>query len=276
MKQWPNLGLFGEFEKCVDDIISAINENFFILDVLVQASFKGLVADSSFLPVSPLEGDVYINLATKDVTVYKDSEWITIQSQVGWFVYIQTMNAFYYFDGTNWKYFNDLFISSIGSSTDNAIVRFDGTTGKFIQNSLVIIDDAGNITGVNNISAVNVNLDGVSLLRTIHKVHGSYTAPLLISPGFGIPAMELRQETFVFCVGNSGPQDMTAVNPQIPNGLFPGQMITIMTTSPANTVKFGQGNGLETGGSTLLMGERSTSKFMWDNEKWVLLFTNGL
>jgi hypothetical protein len=31
------------------------------------------------------------------------------------------------------------------SSTDNAIVRFDGTTGKLIQNSAVTIDDAGNI-----------------------------------------------------------------------------------------------------------------------------------
>jgi len=31
------------------------------------------------------------------------------------------------------------------SSTDNAIVRFDGTTGKTIQNSLVTIDDSGNI-----------------------------------------------------------------------------------------------------------------------------------
>lgn len=31
------------------------------------------------------------------------------------------------------------------SATDNAIVRFDGTTGKLIQNSAVTIDDAGNI-----------------------------------------------------------------------------------------------------------------------------------
>lgn len=30
------------------------------------------------------------------------------------------------------------------SSTDNAIARFDGTTGKLIQNSGVVIDDSGN------------------------------------------------------------------------------------------------------------------------------------
>lgn len=33
-----------------------------------------------------------------------------------------------------------------GSSTDNALVRFDSTTGKLIQNSTVMLDDAGAIT----------------------------------------------------------------------------------------------------------------------------------
>ncbi len=35
-----------------------------------------------------------------------------------------------------------------GTSTDNAIARFDGTTGKLIQNSLVTIDDSNNMAGV--------------------------------------------------------------------------------------------------------------------------------
>lgn len=38
------------------------------------------------------------------------------------------------------------------SSTDNAVVRFDGTTGKLIQGSSVIIDDNGNESGVNAIT----------------------------------------------------------------------------------------------------------------------------
>lgn len=37
------------------------------------------------------------------------------------------------------------------SSTDNAIARFDGTSGKTLQNSGVIIDDSDSITGVNNL-----------------------------------------------------------------------------------------------------------------------------
>jgi hypothetical protein len=36
------------------------------------------------------------------------------------------------------------------SSTDNAIARFDGATGKIIQNSAVVIDDSNNMTGMAN------------------------------------------------------------------------------------------------------------------------------
>lgn len=43
---------------------------------------------------------------------------------------------------------NDLSVKSIATSTDNAIPRYDGTVGKSIQNSGVIIDDSNNITGV--------------------------------------------------------------------------------------------------------------------------------
>jgi hypothetical protein len=32
-----------------------------------------------------------------------------------------------------------------GSSTDNAVVRFDGTDGKTLQNSVMIVDDSGNV-----------------------------------------------------------------------------------------------------------------------------------
>ena len=39
------------------------------------------------------------------------------------------------------------------SSTDNALARYDGTTGKVIQNSVVIVDDTGSITGVNALTA---------------------------------------------------------------------------------------------------------------------------
>jgi hypothetical protein len=42
-------------------------------------------------------------------------------------------------------------VTGAASSTDNAITRFDGTTGKTIQNSTVTIDDNGNFVNVNSI-----------------------------------------------------------------------------------------------------------------------------
>ncbi len=39
-------------------------------------------------------------------------------------------------------------VSGPGSSTDNAIARWDGTTGETLQNSLATIDDSGNINAV--------------------------------------------------------------------------------------------------------------------------------
>lgn len=41
------------------------------------------------------------------------------------------------------------------SSTDNAIARFDTTTGKLLQNSAVTIDDSGNISGASSISTID-------------------------------------------------------------------------------------------------------------------------
>lgn len=42
-------------------------------------------------------------------------------------------------------------VTGAASSTDNAVVRFDGTTGKVIQNSTIALDDNGNFTNVNAI-----------------------------------------------------------------------------------------------------------------------------
>ena len=43
-------------------------------------------------------------------------------------------------------------IAKIASATDNAIARFDGTTGGLVQNSVVTIDDNGNQAGINSIN----------------------------------------------------------------------------------------------------------------------------
>ena len=55
--------------------------------------------------------------------------------------------------------------SSVANSTDNTIVRMDGTTGKAVQGSGVIINDSNEITGVNKLTSVefrsNTYKDGI-------------------------------------------------------------------------------------------------------------------
>jgi hypothetical protein len=50
------------------------------------------------------------------------------------------------------------------SSTDNALTRFDGTTGKLIQNSVVIVGDTGSITGVNALTAESLTVNNNATL----------------------------------------------------------------------------------------------------------------
>jgi hypothetical protein len=59
---------------------------------------------------------------------------------------------------------NPAVVSGPASATDNAIARYDTTTGKLIQNSLVIVDDTGSVTGVNALTAESLVVnDNVTL-----------------------------------------------------------------------------------------------------------------
>lgn len=56
-------------------------------------------------------------------------------------------------NGTTWEDVGALGPGT-GNSTDNAIARFDGTDGQ-IQNSGVILDDANNVTGINDLEVID-------------------------------------------------------------------------------------------------------------------------
>jgi len=46
------------------------------------------------------------------------------------------------------------------SATDEAVARFDGTTGKLLQNSSITISDAGVVSGATQLNVDNIRLDG--------------------------------------------------------------------------------------------------------------------
>jgi hypothetical protein len=83
------------------------------------------------------------------------------------------------------------------SATDNAIVRYDGATGKLIQNSVVTIaDTTGNMAGVGTLGVGAITTSGALTYGGVtlnNAVTGTgnmvlSTSPTLVSPALGTPA----------------------------------------------------------------------------------------
>jgi hypothetical protein len=83
------------------------------------------------------------------------------------------------------------------SATDNAIARFDGTTGKIIQNSAVTIaDTTGNMAGVGTLGVGAITTTGALTYGGVtlnNAVTGTgnmvlSTSPTLVTPALGTPA----------------------------------------------------------------------------------------
>jgi hypothetical protein len=69
-----------------------------------------------------------------------------------------------------------------GSSTDNAVARWDGTSGQFLNNSGVIIDDSNNVSGVVNLTTTgNVQIgdasaDELTIYAGLWTIESNYIA----------------------------------------------------------------------------------------------------
>jgi hypothetical protein len=81
------------------------------------------------------------------------------------------------------------------SSTDNAVARFDGTTGKILQNSVTTIDDTGNASGI--LSQQFSNGSAVTLAAGKMWYDGS-TGAWNLGMGNGNITQQVGEETFVY------------------------------------------------------------------------------
>lgn len=72
-------------------------------------------------------------------------------------------------------------VAGPASSTDNAIARYDGITGKLSQDSLVIIDDLGAVTGITDLTVDNLNINGNTISSTSGNIILTPTANVQIS-----------------------------------------------------------------------------------------------
>lgn len=60
----------------------------------------------------------------------------------------------------------DAKVTGPGSATDEALTRFDGTTGKLVQNSVITATDAGIMSGITQLNVDNLRLDGNTVSST--------------------------------------------------------------------------------------------------------------
>lgn len=87
-----------------------------------------------------------------------------------------------------------------GSASDNAIVRFDGTTGALVQNSSVLVSDSGAISGIASLNAVSAAtlafLDATSSIQTQLNSKLTSGGTLLAAAGsVGAPSHSFTADT---------------------------------------------------------------------------------
>jgi hypothetical protein len=92
-------------------------------------------------------------------------------------------------------------VTGAASSTDNAITRFDGTTGKVIQNSTVTLDDNGNIANLNAITLDTTPTTPPTTAGSIYWDDGNQTPSVILNAN---TELQLGQENIVLVYNGTG------------------------------------------------------------------------
>lgn len=91
-------------------------------------------------------------------------------------------------------------VTGPASSTDNALARYDGTTGKLIQNSGATVDDSGNIAAT-NLSGTNTGDQTITLTGDVTgSGSGSFAATIGANK---VTDAKLRQSSALSVIGRS-------------------------------------------------------------------------
>ena len=92
-------------------------------------------------------------------------------------------------------------VTGPSSATDNAIARFDGTTGKLIQNGTVTQDDNGNLANVNAVSFDTTPATLPSTTGSMFWDSGNGTPSIILDPDV---TLQLGQEMLALVYNGTG------------------------------------------------------------------------
>ena len=158
------------------------------------------------------------------------------------------------------------------SATDNAIARFDGTTGKLVQNSSVVIDDSGNV-GIGTPSP-SWQLNQYSTTRARHVIQGGtantgtqgadttwYDGTTSHSIGFANSIWGNGSSDFDISAGNSKNLNFTTSNAYRMT-ILSGGNVGIGTTNPVGPFEVRSSTTLPAGSPSMyLRGNNNTERF---------------
>jgi hypothetical protein len=134
-----------------------------------------------------------------------------------------------------------------GSSTDNALVRWDGTAGVVIQNSNAILTDAGDLT-----------------------LAGDVTAERVIQPQVTTTASYQEIADTQYAVLASGTDTLI-----LPPSPLVGQTHVVKDISGAastnNITVFASGSNVDGGASTTLVNDYESLTFIWNGAEWSII-----
>ena len=131
-------------------------------------------------------------------------------------------------------------ITSLGSSTDNAVVRWDTTSGTILQDSLLIISDTGDLTGLTGIL-----LDGANDVDLISSNASSNAINLFTS----VSNIRLSGQAGLNLIGVAGDVNISALSNTVD---ITGNIIELNTLSvdSAGDIQRSGSDYLHTGGTS--------------------------
>jgi len=140
--------------------------------------------------------------------------------------------------------------SSSGSTTDNAIVRWDGTGASTVQNSNAIVDDSGNIAA-NNLSGTNTGDVSVTTVGSTPNANGlSLTGQTIrLQPAnASFPGALLAADFATFSAKQPGDATLTALAAFNTNGIItqtaPDKFAGRAIAGTTNQVNVSNGDGV--------------------------------
>lgn len=149
------------------------------------------------------------------------------------------------------------------SATDNALVRFDATTGKLVQNSVGILSDAGVLTGLTGLtSSGSVTFSGLTSGRVVYATAGGQ---LIDNSNLTFDGANLSVSTITVGIGAGGfptnaalgIQALSSQNTGIGyNTAIGAYSLFYCTSGTANTCIGGMsGEGITTGSYNTIIGQ---------------------